>query len=259
MANWRMNKSVGRKTKRNWKNKTPRARPMPPRPFRNVSKPITVPHTCRRRDSGKTSGQTQTTRTTEKGETPPPPETVYRVTLQINPPSEKEMERLHQQASTFILVTNVMDKTELPDTDILKSYKGQQTVENRFRFLKSPYFVGRIFLEKPKRVEAFAYVMMLSVMVYSLFEYLIRKNMEQEQEPLDLLGGNRKSFRPTGESVLEILDDVNIAVMEQNGQMIRLYPENNRPQVKKILDLLELNMDIYTQPRHEKAVETSSQ
>ncbi|GGB52638.1 hypothetical protein F3157_11200 [Virgibacillus dakarensis] len=57
---------------------------------------------------------------------------------------------------------------------MLKAYKEQQTVENRFRFLKNPYFIGRDFLEKPKREEAFAYVMMLSVMVYSVFECLIR-------------------------------------------------------------------------------------
>jgi transposase len=156
-------------------------------------------------------------------------------------------------------MTNVMNKKELSDTELLKSYKGQQTVENRFRFLKSPYFVGRIFLEKPERVEAFSYVMMLSVMVYSLFEYLIRKNMESEQEPLDLLGGSRKSFRPTGESVLEILDDVNITLMEQDGKNIRLFPKNTRPQVKRILDLLGFQMDIYTQPRDAKAVEKSSQ
>ena len=54
-------------------------------------------------------------------------------------------------------------------------------------------------------------------MVYSLFEYLIRKRMEQEEEPLNLLGGSRKSFRPTGESVLEILDTVDILRMTGNG------------------------------------------
>ncbi len=58
---------------------------------------------------------------------------------------------------------------------MLKAYKGQQTVENRFRFLKNLFFFGRVFLSKPHRVEAFACVMKISVMVYSLFEYLIRK------------------------------------------------------------------------------------
>lgn len=72
----------------------------------------------------------------------------------------------------------------------------------------------------PPSVEAFAYIMMLSVMVYSLMEYLIRQQMKKEKEPLDLLG-RRKSFRPTEESVLEILDTVQIAHMEQNGSYVR--------------------------------------
>ena len=194
----------------------------------------------------------------KKGEVPPSPVTVYRVQLHIQPPAEEQWDRLHQQASSFILITNVTDKQEWSDVELLKGYKGQQTVENRFRFLKNPYFVGRIFLEKPHRVNAFAYVMMWSVMVYSLFEYLIRKRMEQEEEPLDLLGGSRKSFRPTGESVLEILDTVDILRMNQDGKWIRYYPTNNFPQVERILKLLGLDPNIYTQPRGKKAVEKTN-
>lgn len=113
----------------------------------------------------------------KKGEAPPPPVTVYRVRLTLHPPSDKQLEALRQQGAIFILVTNVA-KDDQPNVELLKAYKGQQTVENRFRFLKNPFFVGRVFLSKPRRVEAFASVMMISTMVYSLFEYLIRKNME---------------------------------------------------------------------------------
>jgi transposase len=194
-----------------------------------------------------------------KDEASPSPVTVYRIQLDIQPPSEEHMERLRQQASTFILITNVTKKPALSDVDMLKGYKEQQTVENRFRFLKSPYFVGRVFLEKPQRVEAFAYVMMLSVMIYSLFEYLIRKRMEQEKEPLDLLGGSRTSFRPTGESVLEILDTIDIIHMEQEGKNIRLFPNNRKQQVERILGLIGLDTSIYTQPKGKKAVEKLSQ
>nr|WP_268811331.1 hypothetical protein [Virgibacillus dakarensis] len=39
-----------------------------------------------------------------------------------------------------------------------------------------------------------------------------------EDEPLDLMGGSRNSFRPTGESVLEILDTVDIVHFKQDGK-----------------------------------------
>jgi hypothetical protein len=44
-------------------------------------------------------------------------------------------------------MTNVMKKQKMSDIAFLKGYKEQQTVENRFRFLKNLYFVGRVFLE----------------------------------------------------------------------------------------------------------------
>lgn len=74
----------------------------------------------------------------------------------------------------FILITNA-GKGDASDVEWLKAYTDQQTVENRFRFLKSSYFVGRVFLEKPQRVKVFTYFtyMIISVMVYSLLEYLI--------------------------------------------------------------------------------------
>ncbi|MDQ0339464.1 transposase [Caldalkalibacillus uzonensis] len=163
---------------------------------------------------------------------------------------------MHQQASTFILITNEMDEEKLTDEDMLKGYKAQQTVENRFRFLKNPYFVGSIYLSKPEWVEAFAYIMMISVMIYSLFEYLIRREMAKEKEPLELMGG-RASFRPTGEAVLEILDTVQIVQMEQNGQTIRLLPENLRSQIERILTLLGMGPAIYTQLKGGNGVENT--
>lgn len=195
----------------------------------------------------------------KKGEAAPPPVTVYTINLTIHPPSKEKWEQLRQQASTFILITNQMDGEKLSDVDLLKAYKGQQTVENRFRFLKNPYFVGRIYLEKPKRVEAFAYVMMLSVMVYSLFEYLIRKNMEGENEPLDLMGGSRNSFRPTGESVLEILDTVDIVHFKQEEGIIRVLSVNGKARVERILGLLGLSESVFTEPQGQKIVEKTGQ
>jgi transposase len=194
----------------------------------------------------------------KKGEEAPPSVTVYTVKLTIQPPSEEKLKQLREEASTFILISNVMDKKEMPDVELLKAYKEQQTVENRFRFLKNPYFVGRVFLEKPERVEAFAYVMMLSMMVYSIFEYLIRKSMEKEDEPLKLMGGSRSSFRPTGESILEILETVEIVHFKQEGNIIRALPDNAKSKVKRILDLLGLDESVFTQPNSKNAVEKAS-
>jgi len=195
----------------------------------------------------------------KKGEDPPPSVINYRIQLELQPPSEETVKQLRQEASMFILVTNAGQDTA-SDIDLLRGYKDQQTVENRFRFLKNPFFVGRIFLEKPRRVEAFGYVMMMSMMVYSLFEYLIRKNMEKEDEPLNLMGGGgRRSFRPTGTAVLELLDTVDIIQMEIDGQWRRLLPNNQEPQLARILELLGMDSSVYTTPRSSNVVESHPQ
>ncbi|MDQ0341121.1 hypothetical protein J2S00_003965, partial [Caldalkalibacillus uzonensis] len=65
------------------------------------------------------------------------------------------------------------------------------------------------------------------------------------------------SFRPTGEAVLEILDTVQIVQMEQNGQTIRLLPENLRSQIERILTLLGMSPAIYTQLKGGNGVENT--
>jgi transposase len=52
-----------------------------------------------------------------------------------------------------------------------------------------------MFLHSPRRVEAFAYVMLLALLLYCAFEHVIRSKMKNEQEPL-VLPGKRKSYKP---------------------------------------------------------------
>ena len=47
---------------------------------------------------------------------------------------------LQKQAGRFILATNSVDSEKWADSDILREYKGQQSTERGFRFLKDPLF-----------------------------------------------------------------------------------------------------------------------
>jgi transposase len=56
-----------------------------------------------------------------------------------------------------ILVTNILDKNEITNQQILEKYKDQQSNERKFRFLKDPlFFRSSVFVKKPERVEAIA-------------------------------------------------------------------------------------------------------
>lgn len=64
--------------------------------------------------------------------------------------------------------------TPRTDEHVLRLYKGQAEVEGRFRYLKSPYHVGPVLLQRPNRVKAFGYLMLLSLLLYSVCEFVLR-------------------------------------------------------------------------------------
>ena len=78
----------------------------------------------------------------------------YRVTAQVIP-VESVIEIAQRQAGRFILATNVLDEKILPNDEVLTEYKGQQSSERGFRFLKDPlFFTSSVFLNTPRRVAA---------------------------------------------------------------------------------------------------------
>jgi transposase len=103
-------------------------------------------------------------------------ETVYFVDspLEIVPDViEQEKARLGR----FILATNDLDLD--PDV-ILKYYKGQQSVERGFRFLKDKSFrVAEVFLKKESRIEALSMIMVLCLFVYAVAEWHLRSQLKK--------------------------------------------------------------------------------
>lgn len=179
----------------------------------------------------------------------PAPEgrTVYRLSVEITSPSEEARTNFLHRESAFVLVTDIRDDQRLPDIQVLRLYKEQHEVEGRFRFLKSPYFVGPMFLHSPKRVEAFAYVMLLALLLYSAFEHVIRTKMKNEQEPL-ILPGKRKSYKPTGSSVMDMFEVVLTSAVEIGGQWHRGITSRPYPERDLVLTFFGWDAGIYTQP-----------
>lgn len=54
---------------------------------------------------------------------------------------ESKIELEKKRAGRFILATNILDGMELTTEEMLSKYKGQQSVERGFRFLKDPLFL----------------------------------------------------------------------------------------------------------------------
>ena len=102
--------------------------------------------------------------------------TVYKATIIFEKKSEK-IESEKKKAGRFILATNVLKN--LSPSDILTAYKGQQSCERGFKFLKDPlFFADSVFLKYPSRVETMAMLMGLSLLVYTIGQRQLRANLK---------------------------------------------------------------------------------
>jgi transposase len=72
--------------------------------------------------------------------------------------NEQFVKELKAKASTFVLITNILDDRELSSADVLREYKNQTAVELFFRFLKNPVYADGIFIKNTDRVVAIGYV-----------------------------------------------------------------------------------------------------
>ena len=66
-----------------------------------------------------------------------------------------------REESCFVLVTNV-PKERLSDEAILREYKEQWVVEDKFKFLKNPAVLGPVWLQKKERINGLIFVLLLS-------------------------------------------------------------------------------------------------
>lgn len=103
-----------------------------------------------------------------------------------------------QKKACFVLTTNEMREEKLSDEEILTAYKGQSSVEGGFRFLRDPlFFASSLFVKKPQRLRALLMIMTLALLVYSVAQRRLRKELERKLETLpDQLGTPHSHSNP---------------------------------------------------------------
>lgn len=107
--------------------------------------------------------------------------------------------------------------------------------------MKSPVYLGPVYLKKPERVEAMGYVFILVLLIASYLEYRVRKALRDRGEYYIQPNG-QKSTRPSVRTILEVLETVLIIYFNGN-----LYlPNDTSPKILKMLEWLGFSPDIYT-------------
>ena len=74
--------------------------------------------------------------------------------------------------------TNLLDVVAWPDEAVIALYREQTVAERGFAFLKDPLFLASsVFVKKPTRIMAIAFVKVLCLLVYQLAEVRVRRRL----------------------------------------------------------------------------------
>lgn len=105
------------------------------------------------------------------------------------------IERARAAAGCFVLLTNVPGSGEMAHTgaEVLAAYKEQHGIERNFGFLKDPLIVNDLFLKRPDRIEALGFVLLVSLLAWSLMEHVMRAYLQRTDS--DIIGWDKKMTR----------------------------------------------------------------
>jgi transposase len=173
----------------------------------------------------------------------PEKEKVYTFQFELIEDNDRINQR-KEETGMFVLITNELNEEILSNKELLIEYKDQNSVESTFKVLKSPAYVDAIFLNKPERIEAFGYIMVLAVLLMNLIERRICENLKPECEEINLLG-RRKTFSPTATALFKVFEQVKVVAIPLESGIQRIIPGGLDENKKRILKLCGLGEEIY--------------
>jgi transposase len=156
---------------------------------------------------------------------------INQIKYQIKGQIETRMEVIELEkikAGRFILATNILDKNELSNQQVLLEYKAQQSNERGFRFLKDPlFFTSSVFVKSPERVEAIAMIMGLCLLVYNLAQRKLRQALFTSEASIRNQV-KRLTNKPTMRWVFQIFQSVHLLLINGQKQMSNLTEERQK-------------------------------
>lgn len=150
-----------------------------------------------------------------------PERLVWQVRTQLHVDAAR-VEREALRRACFLVATNVLDPTVVPDADVIRVYtQDQGGVERGFAFLKDPLFLASsVFLKKPERIVALSCVMVLCLLVYRLAEHRLRQRLAATGQtiPNQL---NKPTARPTMRWVFQCFEGLDrLTIATSTGSQV---------------------------------------
>jgi transposase len=178
-------------------------------------------------------------------------------------------EKWLKEESCFVLVTNV-PKERLADEGILREYKDQWLVEDKFKFLKKPVVLGPIWLQKKERINGLIFVLLLSVLVSLYVCYRIDSSLKDDDDTIKeeipttkekdtikkksrvgkriLTSDGRLVERPTYKTIFGVLSSLKVLGTFQGRQLVYKFGYGTQIRLLKMVELIGFNPGIYIKP-----------
>ena len=152
---------------------------------------------------------------------------------------------LRKETGCFVMLCNVPIDGEIgySSYDILRAYKDQYGIEQNFGFIKNTPIVNSIFLKKAERIEVLSLILLLSLLIWRLIEYNMRRYARGNDK--DLPGWKkRRTDKPTAFMLMTRFQYLMILKIGKHRKL-------NKPLTKIQLELLTalgLNSQIFIKP-----------
>ncbi len=157
--------------------------------------------------------------------------------------NEAKVENFRKEAGCFVLLTSIK-ASDYNAYSILKTYKNQYGIEQNFGFLKDPAIVNAIFLDKPERIEVLGLVLLLSLLLWRLFERAMRTYIKVNNTTIPGWKG-RPTKKPT--AFMMTTKFLCVIVLKTNGNRI-LSKKLSQEQIC-FLNALGVSQDCFLKPK----------
>jgi hypothetical protein len=134
----------------------------------------------------------------------------------------------------------------MSEADLLAAYKRQPGVENRHHVLKGVVDFVPVYLKSNERIDAFAFLGYVAVLVHALLERELRRAMrDAELVELALYPEDRACKGPTAARVIEIFEPLCAHELVANGPVLKHYDPSLSKLHRQVLDLLKVPITAY--------------
>jgi transposase len=146
-------------------------------------------------------------------------------------PNQAVIEAHKQHQACYVIGTNI-EASQVSDVEIIAAYKAQSHAEGGFRFLKDPlFFVSSLFVKKPSRIQGLLMVMTLALLVYSVTQRRLRKQLAAQDTTIPNQI-HQPTQRPTLRWVFQLLEGIHRVQVSVQGQVQELIEGLNDVQIK---------------------------